>query len=196
MSNPQDPILDHNYDGIAEMDNKLPRWWVWLFNITIGFSAVYLLFYHVLDLGPLQEAKWKNEVTAAAAPAAAQPGGEGTPAAVAPAVEEPSTDAAVLARGKELFTINCVVCHGQNGQGLIGPNLCDEYFIHGPQFADSLHTIREGVLAKGMISWKAVLKPEDILAVGSYIYSLRGTNPPEPKAPEGTKAEAPATPSA
>ena len=186
------PILDHEIDGIREMDNKLPRWWVWLFYLTTIFAVIYMVYFHVLDLGPLQAEKFEREMAAArgaVAVAAALPaGGEPGAAAVAPAVEEPSTDPAVLAQGKVIFTANCLVCHGQNAEGLIGPNMCDEFWIHGPTYADNLRIIREGVLAKGMISWKAVLKPADIQAVGSYMYSLRGSNPPNPKAPEGVKA--------
>ena len=187
MSDPNSPIMDHEIDGITEMDNKLPRWWVWLFNLSIVFAAIYMVVYHVARVAPLQDQQYQNEV-AALAPAVTNTA-LASDATVAPAAEEPSTDEAVLAKGKQLFTVNCAVCHGQNGEGLIGPNLCDDSWIHGATFADNLHTIREGVLAKGMIAWKAVLKPDDIKAVGSYIYSLRGTSPANAKAPEGVKAE-------
>jgi cytochrome c oxidase cbb3-type subunit 3 len=190
MNEQPEQMHDHNYDGISELDNKLPRWWVWLFNLTTVFAVIYLAYYHLLKVGPGQEEAHRREVAAAqAALAPAVVATTGETAVVAAAVEEPSTDDAVLATGKQIFTVNCAVCHGQNGEGLIGPNFCDDSFIHGPTFADSLHIIREGVLAKGMISWKAVLKPADIQAVGSYIYSLRGSNPPNPKAPEGVKAD-------
>ena len=184
-------ILDHEIDGIRELDNKLPRWWVWLFYLTTIFAVIYMVYFHVLDVGPSQTRKYEQEMAAARGEteiAAVVPPG-GTAVAAAPvAADEPSQDPAVLARGKDVFKINCALCHGQNAEGLIGPNLCDDSWIHGATFADNLHTIREGVLAKGMISWKAVLKPADIQAVGSYIYSLRGSNPPNPKAPEGVKA--------
>lgn len=187
MSNENGPLLDHEVDGIRELDNKLPRWWVWLFVLTTVFSAGYLAYYHVLGAGPLQDEEYQQAVAAAQAASAPTPAPEGaTP--VAPVTEEPSRDEAVLAKGRQLYTANCMVCHGPDGGGLIGPNLCDDSFIHGASYADSLHTIREGVLAKGMIAWKAVLKPDDIQAVGSYIYSLRGTTPATPKAPEGVKA--------
>lgn len=192
MSNANGPLMDHEVDGIHELDNKLPRWWVWLFILTSVFAAVYLVYYHVARVAPLQAQQYANEVAAAKAATApaVTPGPEGAAAAPAvAAVEEPLTDEATLAKGKQIFTVNCVVCHGQKGEGLIGPNLCDDSWIHGPKFADNLHIIREGVPAKGMITWKNILKPEDILAVGSYIYTLRGSNPPNPKAPEGVKAE-------
>lgn len=185
MPEPQEPtMMDHEVDGIRELDNKLPRWWVWLFHLTTLFAVVYMLYYHVFDIGDLQAAQYERSVAAARGPAQ-------EPAAAAAAVpdaDEPSTEQTVLARGRSVFTANCVVCHGQNGEGLIGPNLCDDFWIHGPTYADSLHTIREGVPAKGMISWKTMLKPADITAVASYIYTLRGTTPPNAKAPEGQPA--------
>lgn len=187
MSNEPDPILDHTYDDIAEMDNKLPRWWVWLFKLSIAFAFLYLMFFHILKIGDSSAALYRKEILAAKGEPAPAPA-DGSAVTAAPE-EQPSTDEATLARGKEVFKANCTVCHGQNAEGLIGPNLCDDYWLHGPRFADNLHTIREGVLAKGMISWKAILKPADIQAVGSYIYTLRGSNPPNPKPPEGVKAD-------
>lgn len=189
MSNESEEILDHDYDGITEMDNKLPRWWVWLFNLSIVFAFFYLLFFHVLNLGPSSAKLYQQEIAAAKGEPEPTPGGAAAALAAVPVEEVPSTEDAVLAKGKQLFTLNCAVCHGQNAEGLIGPNLCDDSWIHGPTFANNLHTIREGVLAKGMIAWKGVLKPADIQAVGSYIFTLRGSNPPNPKAPEGVKAE-------
>ena len=189
MSDPNNPIMDHEIDGITEMDNKLPRWWVWLFNLCIVFAVIYMAVYHVARVAPLQEQQYRNEVAAAAPAVSPTPTDSTAAVAAAPAAEEPSKDDAVLAKGKQLFTVNCAVCPGPDGGGLIGPNLCDDSWIHGPKFTDNLHIIREGVPAKGMITWKAVLKADDILAVGSYIYTLRGTTPATPKAPEGVKAE-------
>jgi cytochrome c oxidase cbb3-type subunit 3 len=192
MNDTHEAILDHEIDGITELDNKLPRWWVWLFNLCIVFSFVYMIVFHVLRIAPLPARQYEKEIanaSAAAAPTPA-PGAPDTAAvAVAAQTEEPSKDEATLAKGKEIFKANCAVCHGQNAGGLIGPNMCDDSWIHGPKFSDSLHIIREGVPAKGMITWKAILKPEDIQAVGSYLYTLRGSNPPNPKAPEGVKAD-------
>ena len=191
MSNDNNaPMADHNYDGISELDNNLPQWWVWLFILCCVWAAGYMVYFHMLG-GPTQLEEYNAEIAAAtpAPPAAPEPGAEPAAEPAAVAASEPSTDAAVLAQGKELFLKNCMVCHTADGGGLIGPNMCDDYFIHGPLFSDSIRIINEGVLAKGMISWKGVLKPEEIHAVASYIYTLRGTTPAAPKAPEGVQAK-------
>lgn len=187
MKDEKEPLLmDHDADGITELDNNLPRWWVWLFVLCCVWALGYMVYYHVMG-GPGQIQQYENEMAAVTkvAPAAPEPG----TAAAAPAPAEPSQDETVIAHGKELFTKNCMVCHGPDGGGLIGPNLCDDYWIHGPKFADNVHTIEEGVPAKGMITWKTILKPDEIYAVASFIYTLRGTTPATPKAPEGEQAQ-------
>lgn len=190
MSDQKEPhLMGHDADGITELDNNLPRWWVWLFVLCCVWALGYLIYFHVMG-GPGQIAQYDAEMAKAAeakaALAAAAPAPEaGQPAAAA---EEPSKDEATLAQGKDLFIKNCVACHGPDGGGLIGPNMCDDYWIHGPKFTDNVRIINEGVLAKGMIAWKGVLKPEEIHAVASYLYTLRGTTPANPKPPEGTQA--------
>jgi cytochrome c oxidase cbb3-type subunit III len=177
--NPQnDPLLlDHEYDGIQELDNKLPRWWVWLFNLTIVFGVIYFVYYHVAAKGQLMAAQYDAEMKI---------GNE----IKARAVEEfegkmvslqPSTDPAILAEGRETFVKLCAPCHREDAGGLVGPNLTDDYWIHGPQFSDNLKTIWNGVPSKGMVTWRGVLKPATIYAVASYIYTLRGSNPKNPK---------------
>jgi cytochrome c oxidase cbb3-type subunit III len=99
---------------------------------------------------------------------------------------QPSKDPLVLVDGKETFGKLCAPCHRADGGGLVGPNLCDDYWIHGSNFVDNLQTIWNGVPAKGMVTWRGTLKPSTIYAVGSYIYTLRGTNPKNPKPPENT----------
>lgn len=178
----------HEYDGITELDNQLPRWWLLLFYFTIAYGVVYLTYYHVLGKGLSSKEAYVAEVAAAkeviaAATSAAGSGGEGSAAAAQPL--EAGTDEAVLAEGKQIFATYCFTCHAADGGGLIGPNMTDDYFIHGPAFADSIRTATEGVPEKGMIAWKTVLKPEQIHAVCSYIYTLRGTTPVTAKAPEG-----------
>jgi cytochrome c oxidase cbb3-type subunit 3 len=178
---PKDPLLlDHEADGIKELDNNLPRWWVWLFNLTIVFSVIYLGYYHVIRAGDLQVAAYDKEFKR----------GEEIKAGALAKFEatlgtlEPSTDAAVLAKGKQTFLAMCAPCHRPDGGGFVGPNLCDDYWIHGSNFVDNVKTILNGVPEKGMLTWKGVLKPEEIHAVASYAYTLRGTKPPNPKPPE------------
>jgi cytochrome c oxidase cbb3-type subunit 3 len=185
-NNPKDPLLlDHDYDGIQELDNKLPRWWVWLFNLCILFAAVYLAYYHGFARGELRaKGQMRTEYEAdmkvgAQLKARAMTEFENTMASL-----QPSKDPAVLKEGKETFLTLCAPCHRADGGGLVGPNLCDDYWIHGSNFVDNLRTIWNGVPAKGMVTWKGTLKPSTIYAAGSYIYTLRGTHPKNPKPPE------------
>ena len=184
MNNSNDPkeplLLGHEVDGIHELDNNLPRWWVWLFNLTIAFSVVYLLYYHVLHAGDLQVAAYVKE---------SKKGEELKSGAIAKfeatlGTLEPSHDPVVLAKGKQTFGMMCAPCHRADGGGLVGPNLCDDYWIHGSNYVDNLKTIITGVPEKGMLTWRGVLKPGEIQAVASYIYTLRGTKPPNPKVRE------------
>jgi len=177
----QDPLLlDHDYDGIRELDNKLPRWWVWLFNLCILFAAAYLFYYHIWRKGPLMIDQYKAEMQV----------GDQLKAKAVSAFEssmaslQPSKDPMVLAEGKDTFLKLCAPCHRQDGGGLVGPNLCDDYWIHGSNFVDNLKTIWNGVPSKGMVTWRGTLKPATIYAAGSYIYTLRGSNPKNPKLPE------------
>jgi len=188
-NNPKEPLLlDHNYDGIQELDNNLPRWWVWLFYITIIFSAVYLFYYHVAKAGDLQAAEYDKEMKAGAALKSAA---IGKFEASIPTLT-PSTDAAVLESGHQTYTKYCAPCHRFDGGGLVGPNLTDNYWIHGSNYVDTVKVIWDGVPAKGMITWKTVLKPDEIQSVASYIYTLRGAKlatpgkPPESQTPVKT----------
>ena len=178
MNEPKDPLLlDHEYDGIQELDNKLPRWWVWLFYLCTIFAAAYMVYYHVLGFGELSIAEYTREAKAGEAlKNAAQQKFESTLASL-----EPSKDPAILAKGQATFVTYCAPCHRADGGGLVGPNLCDDYWIHGDKFADNLKTIVNGVPEKGMLTWKGVLQPAEIHAVASYVYTLRGSKPPNPK---------------
>ena len=173
-------LLDHEYDGIRELDNKLPRWWVWLFYLTILFAAIYLCYYHVLGMGNLMAAEYQAEMKQGETiKTAAMSKFEAGMAAL-----QPSKDPTVIETGHQLFASLCAPCHRADGGGLVGPNLCDDYWIHGSNFVDNVTTIWNGVPAKGMITWKNSLKPQQIYDVASYIYTLRGTNPQNPKPPE------------
>jgi cytochrome c oxidase cbb3-type subunit 3 len=177
----KDPLLlDHDYDGIQELDNKLPRWWVWLFNLCIVYAVIYFAYYHVLGKGQLMASQYQAEMKI---------GDQLKMRAVAEfeanmASLVPSTNSVVLAEGKQTFTTLCAPCHRPDGGGLVGPNLCDDYWIHGSNFVDNLTIVWNGVPSKGMVTWRGVLKPATIHAVGSYIYTLRGSNPKNPKPPE------------
>ena len=186
MTEHNDPLLlDHEVDGIRELDNRLPRWWVWLFYLTILFAAIYMSYYHVFATGNLAAkgqmiAEYQAEMKAGETlKAAAMARFEATMASL-----QPSKEADVLARGKKIFLTLCAPCHRPDGGGLVGPNLTDDYWIHGSNFVDNVTTNWNGVPAKGMITWKNTLKPNEIYEVASYIYTLRGTHPPNPKPPE------------
>ncbi len=195
MSNdPQEPLLlDHNYDGIQELDNNLPRWWVWLFYITIIYAAVYLIYYHVTHTGDLQAAEYKSEMKIGEQLKSAAMGKFESSIATL----EPSKDSDVLENGKVAYNKFCAPCHRVDGGGLVGPNLTDDYWIHGSSYADSVKIIWDGVPAKGMVTWKSVLKPDEINAIASYIYTLRGAKLLTPgKLPENQQPAKPAGPSA
>jgi len=181
MTEYNDPLLmDHEADGIRELDNKLPRWWVWLFYLTIIFAAVYMVYYHVLGAGDLMLAEYTKEMKVGDA----LKGAAMTKFEADIATLQPSKDPDILADGKKTFLTLCAPCHRPDGGGLVGPNLTDDYWIHGSNFSDNVTTIWNGVPAKGMITWKNMLKPKEIYEVASYIYTLRGTHPPNPKPPE------------
>ncbi len=169
--------MEHEADGIRELDNFLPKWWVWLFYLTIIFSVVYMGYYHVLGKGDLQAAAYEKEYAA----------GEALKQKAIQAFEaslgslEPSEETAVLDDGKRVYTTMCAPCHRPEGGGLVGPNLCDDFWIHGSNYVDNLKIIINGNPEKGMLAWKSMLKPSEIKAVASYIYQFRGTDPPNPK---------------
>jgi len=181
MTEYKDPLLmDHEADGIRELDNKLPRWWVLLFYFTTIFAVVYLVYYHVLGAGDLMAMEYQKEMKVGDA----LKGAAMTKFEADIATLQPSKDAEILASGKKTFATLCAPCHRPDGGGLVGPNLTDDYWIHGSNFSDNVKTIWNGVPAKGMITWKNSLKPNEIYQVASYIYTLRGTHPPKPKPPE------------
>jgi cytochrome c oxidase cbb3-type subunit 3 len=181
MNNQTEPLLlEHEADGIRELDNKLPRWWVWLFYGTTIFAVIYVFYYHVFGAGDLMAAEYTKEMkTGDAIKSAAMAQFEQNLATL-----QPSTDATILAQGKATFFTLCAPCHRADAGGLVGPNLTDDYWIHGSNFVDNVTTIWNGVPQKGMVTWKTTLKPREIMAVASYIYTLRGTKPPNPKPPE------------
>lgn len=178
-------LSGHDYDGIQELDNKLPKWWVWLFYITIVFAIIYGLRFHVLGWGDLQTMEYEKEV--AEASVIYQKSAESN--VINAENVTVLADEASLTAGKEIWDKQCVVCHLAQGQGLVGPNMTDEFWIHGCSINDIFNIIVVGVPAKGMISWKDQLTPLQIQQVSSFILTLVGTNPPNPKEPQGEKCD-------
>lgn len=176
-------ILDHNYDGIRELDNNLPPWWVYLFYASIVFGVVYLARFHVFNDYD-QDLEYEQEVAAAQLEIEAYK--KTAKGLVDANTVELLTDAADLSAGKGIFEGNCVACHMADGGGGIGPNLTDQNWILGGGIKNVFNTISEGGRdGKGMIAWKQNLKPAEIAQVASYVLSFQGTTPANPKAPEG-----------
>ncbi|HMC01078.1 MAG TPA: cbb3-type cytochrome c oxidase N-terminal domain-containing protein [Flavobacteriaceae bacterium] len=176
-------ILDHNYDGIRELDNSLPPWWLYSFYITIAFGAIYLLRFHVFN-GENQYQELETEY--AEAKRAIEEYKKTAKDLVDINTVTLLTDASDLKAGQAIFETNCVVCHKSDGGGGIGPNLTDNYWILGGGIKNVFHTVSEGGRdGKGMIAWKQTLKPSEIAQVSSYVLQFQGTTPAEPKDPEG-----------
>ena len=175
--------LDHNYDGIRELDNKLPPWWLYSFYASIIFAAGYLAYYHIFD-GSTQLDEYEQEMIAAKM--AVEEYKKNAPDLVSAENVTLLTDPADLEAGATIFQTNCIACHAADGGGGIGPNLTDEHWILGGGIKNVFHTISEGGRAgKGMVSWKSTLKPTQIQQVASYVLSLQGTTPANPKEPQG-----------
>lgn len=182
--------LDHNYDGIKELDNHLPPWWTWLFIGTIGFAAIYIVVFHFTDVLPLQEQEYQNELTIAEEKAkkfkASQP---------ETVIDEDALsytpDPAIIESGKQVFmSNNCGSCHRNDGGGnTIGPNLTDGYWLHGGDVKKVFQTIKNGVIEKGMPAWGKTMSPQNVKDVTFFVMSLQGTNPANAKAPQGELVE-------
>ncbi len=183
----QEQDMGHDFDGIRELNNPTPPWWRYGFWGSLIFAVVYLWVYHVAHSAPLQ----LEELAIAEAKAA-----EAQQAYLAHAannIDEKTvkllTDPADIAGGKKLFAANCTACHGADGQGMVGPNLTDNYWLHGGKLNQVFSTIKYGVPDKGMKSWKEDFSPKQIAQLSSFIKSLHGTNPPGAKEPQGQQEE-------
>lgn len=174
--------MDEDFDGITELDNRIPPWFNYLFGATIIFAVVYMISYHVLKTSPLPHDEFSDELASADLMRRVRMASEGE-------INEDKLvalkDDASLKEGMEKFKKNCVSCHGSEGGGIVGPNLADQHWIHGGSVKNIFATIKNGVPEKGMISWKLVFTPKEIQQIASYILTLQGTNPPGGKPPEG-----------
>ncbi len=176
-------LMDHDYDGIKELDNPIPPWFNFLFYGTMIFAVVYLFYFHIaVDWSSageyeaeMREAQLQKEILIRSG------------ALVNEETVAELTDAASLSSGKDIYAKNCASCHGKLGEGLVGPNLTDEYWIHGGGIKNVFKTIKYGVPQKGMISWEKQLGPKRMQEVASFILSLEGSNPPNAKEPQGEK---------
>ena len=186
----RDPLLfHHDYDGIQEQDNPAPRWLTRTFIGCIVFAAGYFTYFHVLGRGQTNEERF---ATAWASYDADRKAAQASEVIVAdePMMSNAAHDPDTLARGRAIFTERCTGCHTDNGRGLVGPNLTDDFQIHGHTRVDIFDTVNHGVADKGMPAWGEVLPQHDVLAVASYVTTLRGTNVPGGKAPQGDKVGA------
>ncbi len=176
-------LLNHDYDGIHELDNVLPPWWVKLFYVTIVFALVYLVWFHIMD-GNDQKAEFNIEMEEARV--AVEEYRKTAKDLIDTNTVTLLTEAGELAEGKKIFETNCAACHRADAGGSIGPNLTDEHWLLGGGIKNVFHTITEGGRdGKGMVPWKGTLKPSEIQQVASYVLSLQGTSPKDAKAPDG-----------
>jgi len=183
MSDINDPLTDHEYDGIQEYDNPLPTWWLVGFLMTIIFGFHYWIHYSIAG-GPTQLEELKENISKIENQQKKFDGPAETEADLAAM----AVNQDFLAKGEGVYKAKCAVCHGPQLQGLIGPNLTDDYWIHGNgKLTDIIATVRKGVLDKGMPNWESMLPKPEIQAVVVFVNSKRGSNPPNPKAPQGEK---------
>ena len=178
----KDIMFDHDFDGIKELDSKIPPWFAWLFIITIIFAAYYMINYHVIGSGQVMQEEYAEEVRIALLEK------EALIKSGAFVNEETVTflsEVSALDAGKNIFQTNCIACHAADGGGIVGPNLTDDYWIHGGGIKNVFKVIKYGVVEKGMIAWQTQLNPNQMQEVASYVLSLHGTTPAAPKQPEG-----------
>lgn len=185
LAEEKDMLIEHEYDGIQELDNPTPSWFMYLFYSTVVFAVAYLLIYHVFGIGQLQYDEYKTEV------AQAEIVKKQYLSRAANLVDENTvklvTDRGAIKSGEGIFKQNCAACHGDKGQGVVGPNLTDDYWLHGGNIKSVFKTIKYGIPAKGMPTWEKQLSPKQLSDAANYIKSLHGTNPPNGKEPQGEK---------
>jgi cytochrome c oxidase cbb3-type subunit III len=183
-----DVLLDHDYDGIKELDNALPPWWKWGFYFTVIVAVIYMFRFHVIKTGPTPLEEYDNEVKIAAAKMEAfrKNNKEAFDAKTVTLADEKG-----IVEGRKIFSGTCFPCHGGNGEGnAVGPNLTDKYWLHGGSLGDVFRTITDGVPDKGMQAWGKTFSPADIRNISSFILSLQGSKPANAKPPQGNLYEA------
>ncbi len=178
-----DVVRDHSFDGIEEFDNRLPNWWLFILYATILFALGYWFIFHIFGIGGSSAERYAAEQKA---------GIEAQMANASPVTDEGLIAIAVdperVAEGQALFGQFCVACHLPQGQGIVGPNLTDSYWIHGAT-PSAIHTvIDKGILSKGMVAWGPQLGPQKLESLVAFVLSIKGTNVPG-KAPEGELVE-------
>lgn len=176
-------MADHSYDGITELDNFMPPWLQWVFILTIIFGVGYFTYYSILGLGLTGVEEYQEELRVEAIAA------ENRMATMAASIDETNVtfddSQASLTSGKSIFEANCAACHAADGGGGVGPNLTDQYWLHGGSIQDVFSVVKYGVVSKGMVPWEDQLSPQEIQQVSSYILTLVGTTPANPKEPQG-----------
>jgi cytochrome c oxidase cbb3-type subunit 3 len=182
----KDEVLDHEYDGILEYDNPMPGWWVALFVLTVIWAGVYVVgigFGKLPEYGDDLRAGQQELAEMRLAYERSQPPVVIDEASLLAAAEDP----AQIASGGEVYTTYCASCHGDLGQGMVGPNLTDDHWLHGNKAMQIHAVVRDGVDGKGMPAWGSIITPKQSIQVVAYVTSLHGTNPANPKAPEGER---------
>lgn len=179
--------MDHSYDGIKELDNHLPPWWKWLFYGTIGWAAIYIVVFHFSNTLPLSTEEYQNEIAVAEQEAKNRQANQPAAEAIDENSLEYKNDPVIIEKGKNVFASNpCGSCHRNDGGGnTIGPNLTDEYWIHGGDVKSIFNTIKNGAVDKGMPAWGKAMSPQDVRDLTFYIISLQGSNPPDAKSAQG-----------
>lgn len=187
MTDKEKLIEDHEYDGIKELNNPLPGWWLMTFYITVIFAVIYFGYYQLFG-GPTSDQELQTQMSSIIKEQKKTESAEGAKTQADYAVLLSNPEA--IAKGKAEFLTKCMPCHGDKAQGIIGPNLTDDYWIHGDGTIPAILTVMNtGVPEKGMPPWKGVIPPDLQEDVAAYVYSIHGTNPPGAKAPQGEKIE-------
>jgi cytochrome c oxidase cbb3-type subunit 3 len=175
------PIRPYEADGIKELDNNLPSWWVGLFVFTTIFGALYLVYVHLIGGTSIQKEYDESLKINYATTAKSSESNSDEPTDLAGMIGNSTS----IGHGKETYTANCAPCHGAEGQGNIGPNLADKFWIHGGKPEQIYTTILNGFAEKGMPAWGGILGEQKVRQLAAFIVSLKGTNPANPKAPQG-----------